>query len=256
MFLNSIARREISDSWEWMRTIDNDAAVAAEQWVTEHKEEMKQLDRVLYDSENKYYNKFGFNDLEDEFGNSCATVDFIDTIPQDVLDRLYNDTCWFDMSKYMPSDSEEADSMLQFDAIIVEGLRELTEMQREVLFRNVINQESTASIAASKKCSARNICAIRARALSHLRKKTGIDKSGSTTISALWHITIALFIASLIVQFLLQPLLDLLPNWSMCILAPTSLIVAYMLYRKLQMQNIKDALRSLWQSNKGESKDK
>ena len=52
-----------------------------------------------------------------------------------------------------------------------EGLRELTELQREVLFRTVINGETTESVARDKQCSSRNIRDIRARGLKHLRSK-------------------------------------------------------------------------------------
>ena len=52
-----------------------------------------------------------------------------------------------------------------------EGLRELTELQREVLFRTVINGESTETVARDKQCASRNIRDIRARALRQIRAK-------------------------------------------------------------------------------------
>ena len=54
---------------------------------------------------------------------------------------------------------------------IHDGLLGLTELQREILFRTVINGESTESVAQDKKCTSRNIRDIRKRALRQLRSK-------------------------------------------------------------------------------------
>ena len=54
---------------------------------------------------------------------------------------------------------------------IDEGLHELTELQREILFRTVINGEFTESVAQDKQCSSRNIREIRTRALRQIRAK-------------------------------------------------------------------------------------
>ena len=54
---------------------------------------------------------------------------------------------------------------------IYDALHALTELQREILFRTVINGESTESVAQDKQCSSRNIRDIRARALRQIRAK-------------------------------------------------------------------------------------
>ena len=77
---------------------------------------------------------------------------------------------WFDRAKYLPEGSDE-DPLMYVRKEIDEGLRELTELQREVLFRTVINGESTESVAQDKQCSSRNIREIRARALRQIRAK-------------------------------------------------------------------------------------
>ena len=77
---------------------------------------------------------------------------------------------WFDRAKYLPEGSDE-DPLMYVRKEIDEGLRELTELQREVLFRTVINGESTESVAQDKQCSSRNIRDIRTRALRQIRAK-------------------------------------------------------------------------------------
>lgn len=48
------AKKEIAQGWKWMRKQDSDAAAEAERWAEEHKEDMKEVDRVLYRSDESY----------------------------------------------------------------------------------------------------------------------------------------------------------------------------------------------------------
>ena len=57
------------------------------------------------------------------------------------------------------------------DKEIYDALHALTELQREILFRTIINGESTESVAQDKQCSSRNIRDIRTRALRQIRAK-------------------------------------------------------------------------------------
>ena len=85
-------------------------------------------------------------------------------MPEEVRNAIYNGRRWFDRSKYLPEGSEE-DPFMYLDTQIYDALHALTELQREILFRTVINGESTESIAQEKQCSARNIRDIQTRVL-------------------------------------------------------------------------------------------
>lgn len=60
---------------------------------------------------------------------------------------------------------------MYLDPQIYDALHALTELQREILFRTIINGESTESVAQDKRCSSRNIRDIRTRALRQIRAK-------------------------------------------------------------------------------------
>lgn len=183
------AKKEIAQGWKWMRKQDSDAAVEAERWAEEHKEDMKEVDRILYRSDESYYGKAAPLDLEDAESLDAAGghPDPEAFLPEDVRDRIYDDHAYVKNS-YLPKDSEGGDA-LYLSKSIVAGLHDLTDLQREVIFRNVINGEDVSSIAESKKCSARNIRDIRNRALKALRAATaGEAGSGSpdAVLFALW----------------------------------------------------------------------
>ncbi|MEI3086363.1 MAG: hypothetical protein V8S87_10440 [Oscillospiraceae bacterium] len=69
-----------------------------------------------------------------------------------------------------PEGTDE-DPFMYLDTQIYDALHALTELQREILFRTIINGESTESVAQDKQCSSRNIRDIRTRALRQIRAK-------------------------------------------------------------------------------------
>lgn len=183
------AKKEIAQGWKWMRKQDSDAAAEAERWAAEHKEDMKEVDRILYRSDESYYGKTVPLDPEDaeSLDAEAGYPDPEAFLPEDVRDRLYDDHAYV-KNLYLPKNSESGDA-LYLSKSIAAGLHDLTDLQREVIFRNVINGEDVSSIAESKKCSARNIRDIRNRALKALRAATaGEAGSGSpdAVLLALW----------------------------------------------------------------------
>lgn len=185
--------KEISAGWAWIREMDADAAEAAQRWADEHKEEMKQLDRILYYSEQKYNKLFVSDDVEGAELKLPVSLDTEQFLPEAVRDRLYNDKRWFERARYMPEETD-AEEALYLQKEVADALHELTELQREVLFRNVINRESTESIARDKNCSARNIRDIRGRALKFLRSKVS-DRHGNLPMPLLLAVLIIAVIA-------------------------------------------------------------
>ena len=143
-FKDTQSYKELQSDWRWIHEMDPEAAAAADQWVKEHPEEWKELEHMLYYSE-------AF-------------------LPEEVRNAIYNDRRWFDRSKYLPEGSDE-DPFMYLDTQIYDALHALTELQREILFRTIINGESTESVAQDKQCSSRNIRDIRTRALRQIRAK-------------------------------------------------------------------------------------
>lgn len=184
------AKKEIAQGWKWMRQQNPDAAAEAERWAEENKEDMKDVDRILYRSDERYYGKTASLDLEDaESAEAEGGYPDPETfLPEDVRDRIYDDHAYV-QNPYLPKDTD-SDSALYLSKSIVAALHYLTDLQREVIFRNVINGEDVASIAESKNCSTRNIRDIRNRALKVLRTVvlTGRDGSGhpDTVLFVLW----------------------------------------------------------------------
>lgn len=58
-------------------------------------------------------------------------------MPEEVRNAIYDDMRWFDRAKYLPEGSDE-DPLMYVSKELDKGLRELTELQREILFRTVI----------------------------------------------------------------------------------------------------------------------
>ena len=56
---------------------------------------------------------------------------------------------WFDRAAYMPEGSEE-NPLIYLRKELHDGLLELTDLQREIPFRTVINSESTEPVAQDK----------------------------------------------------------------------------------------------------------
>lgn len=51
------AKKKIAEGWSWMRRQNPAAAKQAEVWAKENKEDMKELDRILYRSDKRHYGK-------------------------------------------------------------------------------------------------------------------------------------------------------------------------------------------------------
>ena len=150
--------------------MDPEAAAAADQWVKEHPEEWKELEHMLYYSEANFHKRVAPDTLEDVDIKQPRSYNPEAFLPEEVRNAIYNDRRWFDRSKYLPKGSDE-DPFMYLDTQIYDALHALTELQREILFRTIINGESTESVAQDKQCSSRNIRDIRARALRQIRAK-------------------------------------------------------------------------------------
>ena len=150
--------------------MDPEAAAAADQWVKEHPEQWKELEHMLYYSEANFHKRVAPDTLEDVDIKQPRSYNPEAFLPEEVRNAIYDDMRWFDRAKYLPEGSDE-DPLMYVRKEIDEGLHELTELQREILFRTVINGESTESVAQDKQCSSRNIREIRARALRQIRAK-------------------------------------------------------------------------------------
>ena len=141
-FKDTQSYKELQSDWRWIRSMDPEAAAAADQWV-------KELEHMLYYSEANFHKRVSPDTLED--------VDIKQ--PQS-----------YNPEAFLPEGSDE-DPYMYLDTQIYDALHALTELQREILFRTVINGESTESVAQDKQCSARNIRDIRTRALRQIRAK-------------------------------------------------------------------------------------
>lgn len=193
-FKDTQSYKELQSDWRWIHSMDPEAAAAADQWVKEHPEEWKELEHMLYYSEANFHKRVAPDSLEDVDIKQPASYNPEAFLPEEVRNAIYDDMRWFDRAKYLPEGSDE-DPFMYVRKELDEGLRELTELQREVLFRTVINDESTESVARDKQCSSRNIREIRARALKHLRLKV-TRHEGSGEIS--WKLILLLFITLLV----------------------------------------------------------
>lgn len=169
-FKDTQSYKELQADWRWIHSMDPEAAAAADQWVKEHPEEWKELEHMLYYSEANFHKRVAPDTLEDVDIKQPISYNPEAFLPEEVRNAIYDDMRWFDRAKYLPEGSDE-DPLMYVRKEIDEGLRELTELQREVLFRTVINGESTESVAQDKQCSSRNIRDIRARALRQIRAK-------------------------------------------------------------------------------------
>lgn len=232
-----------------MRTQNSDAAAEAERWAEEHKEDMKEVDRILYRSDESYYGKTVSLDLEDaeSMDDETGYPDPEAFLPEDVRDRIYDDHAYV-KNPYRPKDSESGDA-LYLSKGIVAGLHDLTDLQREIIFRNVINGEDVSYIAESKKCSARNIRDIRNRALKALRAATA-DKSGSGSPDAALFVLWALLLVAA-VYFILVP--GVAPAWvrtATFVALPIVTVAAVWRIIRLTQNSVKRKLRSIFKKKR------
>ncbi len=243
------AKKEIAQGWKWMRKQDSDAAAEAERWAEEHKEDMKEVDRVLYRSDESYYGKTVSFDPEDaeSMDDETGYPDPEAFLPEDVRDRIYDDHAYV-KNPYLPKDSESGDA-LYLSKGIVAGLHDLTDLQREVIFRNVINGEDVSSIAESQKCSTRNIRDIRNRALKALRAATTGEAGSGSPDAALFVLWALLLVAA--AYFTLVP--GVAPAWvRTAAFVALPIITAAAVWRiiRLTQNSAKRKLRSAFKKNR------
>ena len=155
-FKDTQSYKELQADWRWIHSMDPEAAAAADQWVKEHPEEWKELEHMLYYSEANFHKRVAPDTLEDLDIKQPRSYNPEAFLPEEVRNAIYNDRRWFDRSKYLPEGSDE-DPFMYLDTQIYDALHALTELQREILFRTIINGESTESVAQDKQCSSRNI---------------------------------------------------------------------------------------------------
>lgn len=163
-FKKTQSYQELRADWRWIHAMDPEAAAAADLWVKENPEEWKELEHVLYYSEANIRKCVSLDSLEGTEMRQPGSCNREAFLPEEVRNAIYDDHRWFDRAKYLPEGSDE-DPLMYVSKELAEGLHELSELQREVLFRTVINGEPIESVARDKQCSSRNIRDIRARAL-------------------------------------------------------------------------------------------
>lgn len=139
--------------------------------------------------------------------------------------------------------------MVRLPAELAKKMGDLTDLQREVIFRNVINGESTSVIAEEKNCSARNIRDVRARALKALRIAATKGKPGEgypdVVIYILWSVLVIAAIA-----LLLMP--DAVAPWERtAIFVGACISTAGVLFRQIWLRrpSIKSILRKLFRKS-------
>lgn len=251
-FMKTQSYREIQAGWRWMKNTDPEAAAAAKQWIEDHPEEWNEIERILYYSEANFHKRIAFDDLENAEMKQYIPLNQEAFLPEEVRNSIYQDKCWFDRSKYLPEESDE-DPDMYLNVKIVAGLHELTELQREILFRNIINGESTESIARDKQCTSRNIRDIRKRALKQLRSRvTSCQGFGRTDITFLV-VLVTLCAASYgLMKFAeyLEYLISIYP-WLEYVVGGISAVLFVLLFPLTKDIEVKESLRRHWDSLHG-----
>lgn len=247
-FRKSQSYKELQADWRWIHSMDPEAAAAADQWVKEHPEEWKELERVLYYSEANFHKRVSLDSLEEAEMRQPISYNPEAFLPEEVRNAIYDDMRWFDRAKYLPEGSDE-DPLMYVSKELEEGLHELTELQREVLFRTVINGESTESVARDKQCSSRNIRDIRARALRQLKSKiTKREGSGSTV--TLFFVLLALFAFYFGIEIIVERFLPLYP-WLEYVGYAIIAAIAIPVFFRFKDREIENLLRNHWVSRNG-----
>ncbi len=240
-FMKTQSYREIQEGWRWMKDADPEAAAAAIQWTKDHPEAWKEIERMLYYSEANFHRRFAFDELEDAEMKQPPAYNPEAFLPEEIRNSIYQDKCWFDRSEYLPEGSDE-DPFMYLNVDLVEKLKGLTEFQREVLFRNVINGESTESIAQDKQCTSRNIRDIRSRALKQLRTKSAVHEgSGYTSF------VVFVILAMLAVIFGLKILAPIYP-WLVYVVGAILVLTCILIYPHYRENEVAGLLRLHWAS--------
>ena len=247
-FKDTQSYKELRSDWRWIHSMDPAAAAAADQWIAEHPEEWKELEHVLYYSEAKFNRLTDTTPLEESAIKQPVSYNPEAFLPEEVRNAIYDDMRWFDRAPYMPEDSEE-DPLMYLRKELHDALLGLTELQREVLFRTVINGESTESVARDKQCSSRNIRDIRTRALKHLRSKiTKREGSGSPVV--LIFVLLWLLACYFGIEIIVERLLPLYP-WLEYVGYAIAAAVAIPVVYRFKDREIEGLLRNHWASRNG-----
>lgn len=228
--------------------MDPETAAAADQWVKEHPEEWKELERVLYYSEANFHKRVALDSLEEAEMKQPISYNPEAFLPEEVRNAIYDDMRWFDRAKYLPEGSDE-DPLMYVSKELDEGLHELTELQREILFRTVINGESTESVARDKQCSSRNIRDIRARALRQLKSKiTRREGSGSPVVLII--VLLAFFACYFGIKVIAERFLPMYP-WLEYAGYAIAAAVAIPVVHRFKDREVEGLLRNHWASRNG-----
>lgn len=228
--------------------MDPEVAAAADQWVKEHPEEWKELEHMLYYSEANFHKRVAPDTLEVAELKQPTSYNPEAFLPEEVRNAIYDDHRWFDRAKYLPEGSDE-DPLMYVSKELAEGLHELTELQRESLFRTVINGESTESVARDKQCSSRNIRDIRSRSLRQLRNRI-TKHEGSGTPGVLLVVFVFLLAVYFGMEFLTEHL-ALGPSWLKSVGCVVAVILFAFMFRRSRNKEVEGLLRNHWGSLNG-----
>lgn len=253
-FMKTQSYREIQTGWRWMKNIDPEAAAAAKQWAEDHPEEWNEIERMLYYSEANFRKHFAFDELENAEKKQHATINREAFLPEEIRNSIYQDKCWFDRSKYLPEESDE-DPNMYLNVEIVAGLHELTELQREILFRNIINGESTESIARDKQCTSRNIRDIRKRALKQLRTRVTRGEGFGYVDVTFFVVFVTVFAAGYGLMKFVEYLMSIYP-WLEYVVGGILALLFVLSFPLIKDLEVKESLRRHWDSLHGPRKKK
>ena len=139
-FKDTQSYKELQSDWRWIHSMDPEAAAAADSGEgASGGVEGTGAHALLQRSQ--LHKRVAPDTLEDVDIKQPRSYNPEAFLPEEVRNAIYDDMRWFDRAKYLPEGSDE-DPLMYVRKEIDEGLRELTELQREVLFRTVINGES------------------------------------------------------------------------------------------------------------------
>lgn len=247
-FKDTQSYKELQADWRWIHSMDPEVAAAADRWVAEHPEEWKELEHMLYYSEASFHKRVAPDTLEDAEMKQPSSYNPEAFLPEEVRNAIYDDHRWFDRAKYLPEGSDE-DPFMYVSKELAEGLHELTELQREILFRTVINGESTESVARDKQCSTRNIRDIRSRSLRQLRNRI-TKHEGSGVPGVLLVVFVFLLAVYSGMEFLTEHL-ALGPSWLKYVGCVAAVILFAFMFWCSRNKEVESLLRNHWGSLNG-----
>ena len=94
-FRKSQSYKELQADWRWIHSMDPEATAAADQWVKEHPEEWKELERVLYYSEANFHKRVALDSLEEAEMKQPISYNPEVFLPEEVRNAIYDDMRWF-----------------------------------------------------------------------------------------------------------------------------------------------------------------